>query len=228
MFHMKRLVSIVTVVLLLVGGAETAFAAPSASESSQPTTFAAQAVYTGKEADGKHRVHITWDDLGSNVSHYSVFRYPTLFPWGGETVCSNVTATSCENLSVERGQFRYIVTAYFNDGTELANNAGQTTVNIVYYTGAPASPSIFANHTSASSYSVGFSIASGNNADIWELYENGMLVNHFQGFLIENGQAPQTESKSFYNKPSGTYVYVVKLKNVYGTSESQPLTVVVP
>ncbi|WP_028546632.1 chitinase N-terminal domain-containing protein [Paenibacillus taiwanensis] len=228
MFKLKKtIIWAITAVLVTLGAAATA---TSKAVAAVDPPFTANATYTGKDTNGLHHVQISWDNLGDNAQYYNVYRYPTLYPWGGEAVqgCTNLTTTSCESLSVEKGQFRYIVKAKLVDGREISNQSGNTLVDIHSYTGAPATPVIYTTSTAPRTYTVGFNITSGNNADIWELYENGVLVNLFQGFLLENGQEPQHASRTFYDKSSGTYQYVIKLSNAYGTAVSQTITVVVP
>ncbi|MCG7406887.1 hypothetical protein MH117_05600 [Paenibacillus sp. ACRRX] len=228
MFKFKKSITLLLSALLVTLGAATVATSEAIAADEPP--FSANASYTGKDTNGLHHVQISWDNLGDAAQYYNVYRYPTLYPWGGESVqgCTNLTTTSCAGVSVEKGQFRYIVKAKLADGREISNQSGNTLVDIHNYTGAPATPEIYTTSTTPRTYIIGFNITSGNNADIWELYENGVLVNLFQGFLLENGQEPQHASRTFYDKASGTYQYVIKLSNAYGTAFSQSITVVVP
>ncbi|MBD8499485.1 hypothetical protein [Paenibacillus arenosi] len=232
---MRKMITVLTTFVLLLFGAASAFAAsPATSNLSSivnDPAFGITATYTGKDANGNHHVQLSWDNRGSNVTSYTVYRYPTLYPWGGEVAvgCANLTTTSCEHVSTAYGQYGYVVRAYYQDGSVVQSKPA--IVNIHKYSGSPATPVIYATEPVNGSFTVGFNITSGNNADRWELKENGqgvLLSPNYTGSLIDNGQEPQHASQAFYNKPSGTYVYQVKLINSYGTSLSSTITVVVP
>ncbi|MBH5317660.1 hypothetical protein I6N90_07580 [Paenibacillus sp. GSMTC-2017] len=99
-------------------------------------------------------------------------------------------------------------------------------VNLSGYSGLPATPNVTIVDLGNRTYQIGFSIQSGNNADVWELYQNGSLINNFQGFLSENGTNAQSASKTVTLAP-GTYQFKVKLNNGFGSTESAIQTLIV-
>lgn len=81
------------------------------------------------------------------------------------------------------------------------------------------------NGLSGGSFTVTMNLWWGNNATSYKLYENGTLVDSKQ--LKDISPSAQTASTGIQGKPNGTYVYTAELTNKYGTTKSQPLTVII-
>ncbi|WP_028545626.1 hypothetical protein [Paenibacillus taiwanensis] len=229
---MKKWMLVIMAMVLVLSVSGSVFASGS---------FTSNAVHLGKNADGLRQVKISWNPpAGVSVSHYEVKRYDfydaPYFTW---IVCTNVTTTTCTdtrnyagpyNSTIVKGfSYDYFVTAYLTDGTKI--EAPKTRILIRDYMGAPAVPTVtFVPAETAGFYYVGFSITNGNNADVWQVYQNDVCLNCgllFQDVAVENGTAPQSKSRLTKLVP-GTNVYKVRLKNDFGETWSEPLTIVAP
>ncbi|MFD0589270.1 hypothetical protein ACFQZE_14870 [Paenibacillus sp. GCM10027627] len=195
-------------------------------------SFTASTVNLGKGANGSYQVKVSWTvptvPSGVSVSHYNVKRHDMIYPWFQHDVCQNVTSTTCTDATpFLKAVYEYYVTAVLTNGTQI--HAPKSSITLKDYLGPPAVPTVVVTHVGGGMYKQGFSIASGNNADYWYLYSNGVCINCglLQHNLQENGTNPQS-AYTQYVLPSGTYTYQVKLTNIYGSTWSAPYTVVVP
>lgn len=92
--------------------------------------------------------------------------------------------------------------------------------------GAPGAANIsHDNWDGDGDYTITMNMWWGNNGTSWTLYENNTAI--LTENLTDNSPNAQTVSKTFTNKPRGTYTYKCDLKNSYGTSTSSTITVTV-
>ena len=90
-------------------------------------------------------------------------------------------------------------------------------------TGVPGTPSLSqSTWNGEASYTITMNMWWGNNGTTFELYENGSLVSSKP--LTDNSPNSQTTSVSFSGKANGTYSYVGKLINRFGTTSSNALS----
>ncbi|MFD0588204.1 hypothetical protein ACFQZE_09345 [Paenibacillus sp. GCM10027627] len=216
---MKKGLSMLLLVIMLMTAGSSVFA---------NGAFSSWTTYQGELSPGVYKADIAWTDLGSDVAYYEVARVPVMYPWGGAIVqgCAQLTTTVCSDSGDIGTYLKYYVKAYLKNGTVVS--APALDVNFSGYTGAPATPALTIQSLGNRTYSVGFTISQGgNNADIWELHQNGLNINNFQGsFLSENGTAYQSASKTISLSP-GTYQFKVIVKNGFGSTQSITQSLVV-
>ena len=100
-----------------------------------------------------------------------------------------------------------------NEGVDLGNPSG-----------APATGSISHNNWDGDgAYDITMNIWWGNNATSWTVYENDKIV--FSGALQGNSPNAQTAVYSVSGRANGTYTYRIDLKNRFGTTSTNTITV---
>ncbi len=100
-----------------------------------------------------------------------------------------------------------------NEGVDLGNPAG-----------APATGSISHNNWDGDGvYDITMNIWWGNNATSWTVYENDKIV--LSGALQGNSPNAQTAVYSVSGRANGTYTYRIDLKNRFGTTSTNTITV---
>ncbi|WP_172251392.1 heparin/heparin-sulfate lyase HepB [Saccharibacillus deserti] len=115
-------------------------------------------------------------------------------------------------------------------GTPIRAQAEVTVGAPALATGVPGRPVLSTNSGHATglkdgNYSVTMNMWWGPNASTFKLYENGELID--SQTLSDASPNAQTVTTPVSGRTNGTYTYTVKLSNGYGTTESEPLTVVV-
>ncbi|WP_028546591.1 PA14 domain-containing protein [Paenibacillus taiwanensis] len=92
--------------------------------------------------------------------------------------------------------------------------------------GVPGTPVLaHDNWDGDGSYKISTNMYWGENGTSLELYENGNLID--TTVLTDHSPNPQTSTKEITGKANGTYTYIAKLINSYGSTSSQPVTVTV-
>ncbi|MBD3920913.1 discoidin domain-containing protein [Paenibacillus sp. PR3] len=90
--------------------------------------------------------------------------------------------------------------------------------------GVPGTPVVSHNNWDGDgNYTITTNLWYGDNGTTLELYENGTLID--TQTLVDQTPGAQSASKAISGKINGTYTYVAKLINAYGSTSSQPVTV---
>jgi len=96
--------------------------------------------------------------------------------------------------------------------------------------GAPGKPELSDNNGHANglqdgNYTVTMNMWHGNNGSVFKLYENGVLIS--TRLLTDASPTAQSVAVEIAGKPNGSYTYIGELTNVFGTTVSDPLVIVI-
>lgn len=131
--------------------------------------------------------------------------------------------------AVQEGDARITAVVTLN-GRSVASNAVAITVAAPLASGAPGKPALSDDNghdtgLKDGDYTIAMNMWWGNNATVYQLYENGALVGEQR--LTDASPAAQTVRTRISGKPNGTYTYTCKLINAFGKTPCGPHVVTV-
>ncbi|TYP79056.1 chitinase N-terminal domain-containing protein [Paenibacillus methanolicus] len=210
----KKLAALALSVVLSLPAVSIANAEPAPCE--KPGDFTLTA------APGNQSMSLAWT-TSAGADAYDVYYSPRA-PFAATNVLGNqFTVTNLRNGYIG---YSFGIIAKNACGTTWSNTINQVATSA---TGAPAKPSISVNDNNLytkGEFTVNWNIWSGNKATSGRILENGseVALNYFEEIGTSSGQS----FSWFFKRPSGTYTYQVELINPFGTTLSDPVTVVVP
>ncbi|UKS30985.1 hypothetical protein LOZ80_19410 [Paenibacillus sp. HWE-109] len=189
------------------------------------------------------------DALGnvSPVSNYTVSNIDQIQPTGtvayavyggaNEAVQATLTASEPVTITNNGGSNRHIF--YWNDSfvfefVDAAGNPGTATATVNTIVSKSTAPAVKPALSSDNGYDNGIldgqyvvttNIWYGNNARIYHLYENDVLID--SRILADNSPNAQTVATPISGRKNGTYRYYTQLINAFGTTTSDTLVVTV-
>lgn len=170
---------------------------------------------------GSNSISLNWtvstDNVG--VSGYNVYN--------GSTIVASSAANSATVTGLSPNtSYTFTVQAVDAAGNSSASSStvSGTTLDVEGpATGVPGGFQLAqSTWNGEASYSMRMNMWWGNNGTTYELLENGVVV-HTES-LVDNSPSAQSVSVSFSNKANGTYSYVGKLTNRFGSTSSSAVT----
>lgn len=166
-------------------------------------------------------ISLSWTASTDNVG---VTGYEVL---NGTTVVASSTTTSATVTGLTKNTtYTFTVRAKDAAGFKSISSASVSakTPDVVGpATGAPGGPAIAqTTWNGEANYSIKMNMWWGNNGTLYELLENGTVV--YSEVLVDNSPASQSITVNLTNKANGTYEYVGRLTNSFGSTSSATLS----
>lgn len=166
-------------------------------------------------------ISLSWTASSDNVG---VTGYDVL---NGTTVVASSTTTSATVTGLTKNT-TYTFTVVAKDAAGLksipSSSVSATTPDVVGpATGVPGGPSIAqTTWNGEANFAIKMNMWWGNNGTFYELLEDGAVV--YSEVLVDNSPASQSITVNLTNKANGTYQYVGRLTNSYGSTSSSTLS----